>query len=974
MNCYKLTKLKLKGIKVKSAVNLGYMFANCFSLKSLDFTSFIVSNNQILSFRYMFYNCTSLTSLNLSNFDININYGGYLRMESMFQDCKNLGYLNLIKYSEPNPEYFFYDNILDNTPQNMVICLSDYGTSKLKTIFSNKSCAVLSCDDNWKIKQNLINDEDGNCVDSCSGNFLYNYLNRCQRKCPKGTNETSSKFCEEILAEEDEEEDSEVGDIISTIKASQSIELNLEKESENENNKTETNIENSSVKEIKESYEIEKGKTEIRTENDIEKETDKKDDNNNSDIEINNSYKIKTSIYDVINSVKTNKNSDIIISMEKKSEDNTDIGQTIIMDNSFQTHFMIDNKKINIENTSLSNEYMNICNITSFLNNECKINSQSNIQKEDFFSNLISKITDGSLEPLINSVVEENKNIIIENEDEVYTISTTENQNLNESKTLIDLSGCEKELKKVYNISSEEKIIIFKIEKSIPGYKIPIIGYELFSQNGKINFDIDYCKNIKTNTYISVNLEKEIFKYNPKDEYYNDRCNQFTTENGTDITLFDRKNDYNKNNMSLCEVNCDYKGYDINNRIVHCECGVRNIKFVFEDKKQLLNEFKSVKKIMNLDLIKCYRSLFSLKGLQYNIGSYTIFLLIIISIICSLLFCIKGYSSLVNKIKFIITFKPKVISRNNKKTEAKEEDIEDNDNSNKDKNKSGNTLIRIQERNDINQNNILTLNNINNNNINNPICNNNLNNNNVINNKTIKKKVTKLRIKLNDNEKNSLEYEKAIKRDKRTFFQHYFSLIRTKHLIIFTFFTKSDYNSPIIKIIIFILSFAFFCSINALFFTDSTMHQIYIDHGIYNFIYQLPQIVYSTIISTIIDTVISYLSLTEESVIELKNKNLKEKEDELQKLIKCIYIKYILFFLLNFIFLGFMWYYLATFCAIYKNTQIFLLKDTLLSFGISLIYPFLYNLIPSIFRIPALRAKNKDRHYLYKFSQFLEKF
>ena len=152
------------------------------------------------------------------------------------------------------------------------------------------------------------------------------------------------------------------------------------------------------------------------------------------------------------------------------------------------------------------------------------------------------------------------------------------------------------------------------------------------------------------------------------------------------------------------------------------------------------------------------------------------------------------------------------------------------------------------------------------------------------------------------------------------------------------------------------------------------MHKIYIDHGMYDILYQLPQILYSTIISAIIDTVISYLSLTEESISELKQKQLVEKIIEGKKLIKCIYIKFILFILLDFLFLGLMWYYLSIFCAVYKNTQIFLLKDTLISYGTSFIYPFLYNFIPCLFRIQALKAKNKDRNFLYKFSQFLQIF
>ena len=53
------------------------------------------------------------------------------------------------------------------------------------------------------------------------------------------------------------------------------------------------------------------------------------------------------------------------------------------------------------------------------------------------------------------------------------------------------------------------------------------------------------------------------------------------------------------------------------------------------------------------------------------------------------------------------------------------------------------------------------------------------------------------------------------------------------------------------------------------------------------------------------------------------------------------------------------WYYLSCFGAVYKNTQIHLLKDTLLSFGLSLIYPFGLNILPGLFRITSLKNETK---------------
>ena len=119
------------------------------------------------------------------------------------------------------------------------------------------------------------------------------------------------------------------------------------------------------------------------------------------------------------------------------------------------------------------------------------------------------------------------------------------------------------------------------------------------------------------------------------------------------------------------------------------------------------------------------------------------------------------------------------------------------------------------------------------------------------------------------------------------------------------------------------------------------MHKIFIDNGKYNILYQIPQIIYSSLISSILNIILKTLALTEQNIIKLKNINnkilIKKKSDEL---IKFIYFKFILFFIFSFIFLLFFWYYISIFCAVYENTQIHLIKDTIISFGLSMLYPF----------------------------------
>ena len=243
-------------------------------------------------------------------------------------------------------------------------------------------------------------------------------------------------------------------------------------------------------------------------------------------------------------------------------------------------------------------------------------------------------------------------------------------------------------------------------------------------------------------------------------------------------------------------------------------------------------------------------------------------------------------------------------------------------------------------------------------------------------NKNYEKKIKKINkiMEYTNEEKNLLSYKDAIRYDKRTYFVYYISLLKTKHTLIFSFFQNNDYNSKIIKIDLFFVSFAIYYTVNCLFFDNNTLHKIYETEGSFNFIYQLPKIIYSSLISTVLNSILKNLALSNERIINLKEDTKGDIEKRNKKLIKCLNIKFILYFILGFLFLLCFWYYIAMFGAIYKNSQVHLLKDTLISFGLSLLYPFFIYLLPGIFRIPAISDPKKKREYLYDFSKLIQKF
>ena len=148
------------------------------------------------------------------------------------------------------------------------------------------------------------------------------------------------------------------------------------------------------------------------------------------------------------------------------------------------------------------------------------------------------------------------------------------------------------------------------------------------------------------------------------------------------------------------------------------------------------------------------------------------------------------------------------------------------------------------------------------------------------------------------------------------------------------------------------------------------MHKIYEDEGIFNFVYNLPNIIYSSIISAIIGVFIKILAFSDFAIFKIKKEKNKENiNKEFDELNKKLIIKLFFFFVISFLLLGAFWFYIGCFCVVYTNTQIYLIKDTIISFIISLIFPFIKFILPCIIRIKSL---NDPRKCIYNCSLFLQ--
>ena len=533
-------------------------------------------------------------------------------------------------------------------------------------------------------------------------------------------------------------------------------------------------------------------------------------------------------------------------------------------------------------------------------------------------------------------------------------------------------------------------------------------GYNLFNSNDE--FYTDICT-----PYTSTN-NTDILLIDRKNDIYNKYANITICQENCNLESY---NEISNTVSCFCNPQSNETKIDLN----------IDKKFSL---KTMRDTFYNYLNNSNFRVLKCYKVAFDLTTIIQNIGRIIMTIILIIFIILFVLFLIKGNNKISLYLKEILNNKMKENQKNKKgkkkgklsgkrKTFKKNKNIINNNNDKIENNLLKNDIetikvnpgkkikIQINEKNngenliketnnvkkEINYNKykrrkrkinktspIIWKSNNQNSSTKTFIGKNSKKNNifvyNIINNfnseKIIKNTINNkiVQTALNDQELNTLDYDNALILDKRTYLQYYCSLLKKKHLIIFTFIPNNDYNLQYIKIILFLLSFSLYFSINGFFFTDETMHQIYKDSGMVNYVKQLAAIIYSSIIPAIINIILKILSLSENSILKLKNqKDINQALEMSKKIQKSMKIKFIIFFILCYVLLFFFWYFITCFCGIYKNTQKVLIIDTLISFCMSMIYPVVINLLPGIFRISALRAINKDKKCIYQISGYI---
>jgi len=147
--------------------------------------------------------------------------------------------------------------------------------------------------------------------------------------------------------------------------------------------------------------------------------------------------------------------------------------------------------------------------------------------------------------------------------------------------------------------------------------------------------------NVDLNSVLFL-TQQDINIFNLSDEFYTDICYNFVSPNGKDVPLKDRIKAFYPN-ITLCDSGCTCKGVDLNSMESICECKFNDImrsEFI-EDNALLSNTIGEVFDLLrssNLLILKCYKGIFKKENIVKSYGGFIIIGIVFFQIIFSLIF------------------------------------------------------------------------------------------------------------------------------------------------------------------------------------------------------------------------------------------------------------------------------------------------------------------------------------------------
>ena len=593
---------------------------------------------------------------------------------------------------------------------------------------------------------------------------------------------------------------------------------------------------------------------------------------------------------------------------------------------------------------------------------------------------------------------------------ELYSILLYKDANcireLNIDMPKIDFAACYSKVQD--SLKKEEKnkkIIIALVEKLNKGQKSKISYFFYHPTTGEKLDPDSICKeeeivirenvvSVLNNSNVDVEsvlflTDQEINVFDEFNEFYTDICYHYNSPNGKDLPPKERLRIFYPN-ITICDVGCTNKGVDPATKESICECKFNNIlnNDILEENaliKGTVGEIKDLIKNSNLDVLQCYKDVFKKEYILKNVGGFIIMAILLLEIIFAIIFFALDMSKIRKYIYSLSESYIELIQNNNKRNamnvspiankipikEPPKKLLTPKRPIKKGKKKTG--KFALSQKGDKSNNSKRKLSHLSTKYATNKHIINTINNEKSIS-ETENNKILNMEEYLKT-ELDDMDYDDAIKNDKRTFCEFFVDRLKSRQMIADTFYNQDNIRPISIKLIFFAMNIDLYFAVNGLFFSEEYIIELYHletkDSFFSYFPRSLNRFFYTTIVGVIVGVIIDCIFIEEKKI---KRILIREKEDilqlryEISNNINSIKTRYSIFIILCFIICLASWYYVSCFNNVYKGEKIEWIKSSITIIIIMQLLSIILCLLEGILRSLSFECKSEK---IYKFRRIL---
>ena len=211
---------------------------------------------------------------------------------------------------------------------------------------------------------------------------------------------------------------------------------------------------------------------------------------------------------------------------------------------------------------------------------------------------------------------------------------------------------------------------------------------------------------------------------------------------------------------------------------------------------------------------------------------------------------------------------------------------------------------------------------------------------------------------------NEMDYDEALKDDKRTFIEMYKENLLDNHLLLNSIFEEDKYKPSSIKMIIYALRIDLYFVINGLFYSESYIDELFNSEEEDNFWSFVPRsierIVYTSIIGGVIDFFVDLIIVSGDKIkkkLIAHKRNESITKGEISNISFRVVHSITIFIIISFITMLFSFYYISCFNYAYSNTKIEWIKSSIFIYLLNEIFSFFYMFGLSLLRYISIRCE-----------------